>query len=247
MRRRQATTAIRSAPRTRRATAVSEIKIQAEPRTEFGKGAARRIRRESKVPAVLYGHGTAPLHVTLPGYDLMRALRNANALLSVELDGQSQLALPKQVQRDPIKGHIEHADLLVVRRGEKVTVNVPVVLSGEAESGSLVVTETTEIPLEVEATHIPEAVEVSIQDLGPGSQVLAGDLDLPQGAALQMDAEHLVVNVTAAPTAEELEAELAEAEADAGIERDEPTDPDATDASPPAGESDDESAATESE
>ena len=203
---------------------MSEIKIKAEPRTEFGKGAARRIRRESKVPAVLYGHGSDPLHVTLPGHDLMRALKNANALLSVELNGKSQLALPKQVQRDPIRGHIEHADLLMVRRGEKVTVNVPVVLSGEAESGALVVTETTEIPLEVEATHIPEAVEVSIEGLAIGSQVLAADLKLPSGASLQMDPEHLVVNVTAAPTAEDFEAELAEAEADAGIEREEPTD-----------------------
>ena len=226
---------------------MSEIKIQAEPRTEFGKGAARRIRRESKVPAVLYGHGTAPLHVTLPGHDLMRALRNANALLSVEFDGASQLALPKQVQRDPIKGHIEHADLLVVRRGEKVTVNVPVVLSGEAESGTLVVTETTEIPLEVEATHIPEAVEVPVDGLAAGSQVLARDLELPRGAALQMDPEHLVVNVTAAPTAEELEAELAEAEADAGIERDESTDADAVADSASAGGSEDEAAAAESE
>jgi large subunit ribosomal protein L25 len=205
---------------------VPEINIQAEPRTQFGKGAARRIRRESKVPAVLYGHGTAPVHVTLPGHDLMLALKNANALLSVELDGRSQLALPKQVQRDPIKGHIEHADLLVVRRGEKVTVNVPVVLTGEAESGTLVVTETTEIPLDVEATHIPEAVEISIEGLPAGSQVTAGALDLPAGAVLHMDPEHLVVNVTAAPTAEELEAELAGAEADAGIERDEPTDTD---------------------
>ena len=206
---------------------MAEIKIKAEPRTEFGKGAARRIRRESKVPAVLYGHGSDPLHVTLPGHDLMLALKNANALLSVELNGKSQLALPKQVQRDPIRGHIEHADLLMVRRGEKVTVNVPVVLSGEAESGTLVVTETTEIPLEVEATHIPEAVEVSIEGLAMGSQVLAADLKLPSGASLQMDPEHLVVNVTAAPTAEDIEAELAGAEADAGIERDEPTDSEA--------------------
>jgi len=206
---------------------VSEIKIKAEPRTEFGKGAARRIRRESKVPAVLYGHGSDPLHVTLPGHDLMLALKNANALLSVELNGKSQLALPKQVQRDPIRGYIEHADLLLVRRGEKVTVNVPVVVTGDAASGTLVVTETTEIPLDVEATHIPEAVEVSLDGLGIGSQVLARDLKLPAGASLHMDPEHLVVNVTAAPTAEDFEADLAGAEADAGIERDEPTDFDA--------------------
>jgi len=203
---------------------VAEITIQAEPRTEFGKGAARRIRREAKVPAVLYGHGSDPLHVTLPGHDLMLALKNANALLSVELNGKSQLALPKQVQRDPIKGHIEHADLLIVRRGERVTVNVPVVLTGETDSSVLVVTETTEVPLEAEATHLPEAIEVSIEGLGAGTQILASDLRLPAGARLAIDPEHLIVNLTAAPTAEELEAELSEAEADAGIERDEPED-----------------------
>lgn len=202
---------------------MSEIKIQAEARTQFGKGAARRIRRDAKVPAVLYGHGADTLHVTLPGHDLMLALKNANALLSVEFEGKSQLALPKQVQRDPIRGQIKHADLLVVRRGEKVTVNVPVVLTGEAEPGALVVTETTEIPLEVEATHIPQAVEVSIEGLTVGSQVMASDLSLPAGSSLHIDPQHLVVNVTAAPTAEELDAELAEAEADAGIERDEKT------------------------
>ena len=216
---------------------MSEVKIKAEPRTEFGKGAARRIRRNNQVPAVLYGHGSDPLHVTLPGHDLMLALKNANALLSVEFNGKSQLALPKQVQRDPIRGHIEHADLLMVRRGEKVTVNVPVVLTGEPESGALVVTETTEIPLDVEATHIPEAVEVSIEGLAIGSQVLAADLKLPSGAALRMDPEHLVVNVTAAPTAEDIEADLADAEADAGIERDEPTDAQAAEeAERPAGD-----------
>ncbi len=201
---------------------MAEIKIVAESRTAFGKGAARRIRRDAKVPAVLYGHGLDPLHVSLPGHELMLALKNSNALLSVELDGSSQLALPKQVQRDPIRGYIEHADLLLVRRGEKVTVNVPVVLSGEAESGALVVTETTEIALEAEATHIPEAVEISIEGLEIGTQILASDLQLPEGSTLQIDPDHLIVNVTAAPTAADVEAELAQAEADAGIERDEP-------------------------
>lgn len=201
---------------------MAEIKIVAESRTAFGKGAARRIRRGAKVPAVLYGHGLDPLHVSLPGHELMLALKNSNALLSVELDGSSQLALPRQVQRDPIRGYIEHADLLLVRRGEKVTVNVPVVLSGEAESGALVVTETTEIALEAEATHIPEAVEISIEGLEIGTQILASDLQLPEGSTLQIDPDHLIVNVTAAPTAADVETELAQAEADAGIERDEP-------------------------
>ncbi len=208
---------------------MSEITIKAEARTEFGKGAARRIRRADKVPAVLYGHGSDPLHVSLPGHELMLALKHANALLSVDFDGKSQLALPKQVQRDPIRGTIEHADLLVVRRGERVTVSVPVVVTGEVDSSVLVVTETTEILLEAEATHIPGAVEVSIAGRGVGDRILASDLMLPTGTTLALDAEHLIVNLTAAPTAEDLEAELADAEADAGIDRDEPTVEEATD------------------
>ena len=200
---------------------MAEIKIQAEPRTEFGKGAARRIRRSGAVPAVIYGHGENPTHVTLPGHDLMLALKSANALLSVEMDGKSQLALPKQVQRDPIKGFIEHADLLLVRRGEKVTVNVPIHLVGEAEPDVLVVTETTELPVEAEATHIPGAIEVSIEGLEVGSQILASDLKLPEGVTLRVEDDHLIVNATAQPTAEQIEAEMAEAEAEAGVEREE--------------------------
>lgn len=196
----------------------SEVKIQAESRTEFGKGAARRIRRADKVPAVLYGHGTDPVHITLPGHDLMLALKTANALLSIELDGDSQLALPKQVQRDPIKGFIEHADLILVRRGEKVTVDVPVVLVGEAAPDALVQVDHNVIALEAEATHIPSSVEVDIEGAPVGTQILAKDLKLPEGSTLALDEEALIVNVSAAPTAEELEAELAEAEAEAGIE-----------------------------
>jgi large subunit ribosomal protein L25 len=199
-----------------------EVKIQAEPRTEFGKGAARRIRRDHKIPAVLYGHGSDPVHITLPGHDLMLALKTANALLSVEFQGNSQLALPKAVQRDPIRGNIEHADLILVRRGEKVTVEVAVHLVGEAAPETLVVTEHATIAIEAEATNIPNSIEVSLDGLGVGSQILAKDLELPEGSSLQLDEDVLVVNITAAQTAEELEAELAEAEAEAGIERDEP-------------------------
>jgi large subunit ribosomal protein L25 len=198
----------------------SEVKIQAESRTEFGKGAARRIRRADKVPAVLYGHGTDPVHITLPGHDLMLALKTANALLSIELDGDSQLALPKQVQRDPIKGFIEHADLILVRRGEKVTVDVPLVLIGEAAPDALVTIDHNVIPLEAEATHIPSAVEVDIEGREVGTQIFAKDLVLPEGSTLALDEEALIVNFSAAPTAEDLEAELAEAEAEAGIEHD---------------------------
>jgi large subunit ribosomal protein L25 len=198
-------------------------KITAESRTEFGKGAARRIRREDKVPAVVYGHGNAPLHVTLPGHETMMALKHggANALLELSIDGKTQLALTKQVQIDPIRRVLEHIDFVVVVKGEKVTVEVPVHLNGEAARETLVVTDTTTIQLEAEATHIPEYVEVSIEGLAAGTQILASDLELPPGSTLLLDPETLIVNITEAPTAEQLESELAEAEADAGIERDE--------------------------
>jgi large subunit ribosomal protein L25 len=201
---------------------VSEVKIHAEPRTEFGKGAARRIRRSNKVPAVLYGHGSDPVHVTLPGHDLMLALKTANALLSIELDGSSQLALPKQVQRDPIRGFIEHADLILVRRGEKVTVDVPVALVGEAAPETLVAVEHNTVAIEAEATHLPEVIEINIEGLAMGTQILARDLTLPAGSSLSLDEDALIVNITGAPTAEEVEAELAEAEAELGVEHDEP-------------------------
>jgi large subunit ribosomal protein L25 len=200
---------------------VSEVKIQAEPRTEFGKGAARRIRRSAKVPAVLYGHGTDPIHIALPGHDIMLALKNANALLSIDIEGENRLALPKQVQRDPIKGFIEHVDLLIVRRGEKVTVDIPLVVEGDVVSEGMLVTEHQTLSVEAEATHIPESIELDVEGLEIGAQVLAKDLRLPEGSTLQDDEETLIVHVVAAPTAEELEEELAEAEAEAGIEREE--------------------------
>lgn len=199
---------------------MAEIKIAAENRTEFGKGAARRIRRADKVPAVLYGHGSDPLHVTLPGHDLMMALKNSNALLTIDLGGDTHLAIPKQVQRDPIKGFIEHADLLIVKKGEKVTVEIRVHLEGEAKPDALVVLENAVVAVEAEATHIPEWVEVSVDGLDVGEQIHASDLDLPEGSTLAVDDDLLIVNIKAAPTAEELEAELAEAEAEAGIEHD---------------------------
>ena len=198
-------------------------KIKAEARTEFGKGAARRIRREHKVPAVVYGHGNETRHVTLPGHETMMALKHggSNALLELDIDGDVQLALTKQVQVDPIRRTLEHVDFVAVRRGEKVTVQVPVSLVGEAAPETLVVTDTNEIELEAEATNIPETIEISIEGFEVGTQVLAGQLDLPSGSELLLDPETLVVNVLPAPTAEEVEAELEEAEAEAGIERDE--------------------------
>ena len=201
----------------------ADSNITAEPRTEFGKGAARRIRRADKVPAVLYGHGTDPQHITLPGHDTMLALKHggANALLTISVDGKEQMALPKQIQRDPIKGFLEHLDLIIVRKGEKVTVDIPVHLVGDPNPDALIVTETSLISVEAEATHIPEYVEVSIEGLNVGDQILAKDLSVPSGSTVLLDDEHLIVNVTHAPTAEEVEEELAEAEAEAGIEREE--------------------------
>ena len=203
---------------------MAETKIQAESRTEFGKGAARRIRRAAKVPAVLYGHGTDPIHITLPGHETMLALKHggANALLSIEVEGKSQLALPKQVQRDPIKGFLEHLDLIVVSKGEKVTVDVPVHVIGDSAPDTLVVTEQAVVSLEAEATHIPEFIEYSVEGAEAGTQVHAKDLTLPKGSTLQVDEDALILHVTHAPTAEQLEEELAEAEAEVGIEREEP-------------------------
>ena len=198
-------------------------KIKAETRTEFGKGAARRIRREHKVPAVVYGHGGDPIHLSLPGHETMMALKHggANALLELDIDGRTQLALTKQVQIDPIKRHLEHIDLVAVVRGEKVTVDVPVHVVGDAAPETLVVSEHATVQLEAEATHIPELIEVSVEGAAAGTQILASQLELPSGATLVTDAEALVVNVTAAQTAESLEAELEAAEAEAGIEREE--------------------------
>jgi large subunit ribosomal protein L25 len=197
---------------------VPEVKLIAELRTEFGKGAARRIRRADKVPAVLYGHGTAPIHIALPGHETLLALRTANALLSIEVDGSSQLALPKQVQRDPLKHTIEHVDLVIVRRGEKVTVDVAVHVEGEAGPDTVVVVDHNTVPVEAEATQIPQRIVVSVAELPAGTQILARDLQLPDGSSIDLDPETLIVNITNAPTAEALEAELAEAEAEAGIE-----------------------------
>jgi large subunit ribosomal protein L25 len=184
---------------------MSETTLQAESRTEFGKGAARRLRRDSKVPAVLYGHGTDPIHVSLPGHDTMMALKHggANALLSIDLQGQTRLAIPKQVQRDPIKGFLEHLDLLIVERGEKVTVEVPVHTTGEAAIETVVTVEHPTISVEAEATHIPEAIEVSVEGAEAGTQITIADLDLPSGIVAQGAEDQLVVNITAAVELEE--------------------------------------------
>ena len=195
-----------------------EVKLSAELRTEFGKGAARRIRRAHKVPAVLYGHGTDPIHITLPGHETLLALRTNNALLSIDVDGSSQLALPKQVQRDPLKHTIEHVDLVLVRRGELVTVDVAILVEGEAAPETLVVVDHNSIPVEADATAIPTEIVVSVEGLRAGTQILARDVKLPEGATLGMDPDALIINVTGAVSEAALEADLAEAEAELGIE-----------------------------
>ncbi|MFD7876468.1 50S ribosomal protein L25/general stress protein Ctc [Streptomyces sp. NPDC059766] len=183
---------------------MSEVKISAETRTEFGKGAARRIRRDNKVPGVLYGHGSDPVHLTLPGHDLLLALRTPNVLISLDIDGKTnELAIPKAVQRDAVKSYLEHVDLQLVKRGEKVTVEVPVHAEGElAAGGNLLEHVLNALPVEAEATHIPEAVTVSVEGLEAGASVLAKDITLPSGVTLAVDADAVVLQVLAAQAEE---------------------------------------------
>ncbi|MDG4803024.1 50S ribosomal protein L25/general stress protein Ctc [Micromonospora sp. WMMD980] len=207
---------------------MSEVKISAEPRTEFGKGGARRTRRAGKVPAVLYGHGEKPKHIALPAREFAAAIRKggANQLFAIEVsDGTQVLALPKAIQRDPIKDSFEHVDLLLVRRGEKVTVEVPVQLTGEAAKDTLIVHDHDTLSVTADATKVPDHLEASIEGAEPGTTITAGDVELPSGVELAADAELPVASVTAAPTAEQLEATLPEveeateeAEAEAGEE-----------------------------
>ncbi|MFJ8947356.1 50S ribosomal protein L25/general stress protein Ctc [Streptomyces sp. NPDC102395] len=193
---------------------MSEVKIAAESRTEFGKGAARRIRRADKVPGVLYGHGSDPLHLTLPGHDLLLALRTPNVLISLDIDGKtSELAIPKAVQRDPLKGFLEHVDLQLVKRGEKVSVEIFVHTEGElAPGGNLLEHVLNALPVEAEATHIPESVTVSVEGLAAGDSVLAKDIPLPSGTKLTVDEDTVVLQVLAAQAEEAPAGEAAEGE-----------------------------------
>jgi len=188
---------------------MAELKLAAESRTEFGKGAARRIRRANKVPAVVYGHGADPVHITLPGHELQLALRTPNVLLSLEIDGKTQLAIPKAVQRDAIKGFLDHVDLLLVKRGEKVNVEVFVHTEGDLAPGSFLVENVLNtLTVEAEATHIPESVTVSIAGLEAGASILAKDIPLPAGTTLAIDEDAVVLQVLSAQ-AEEPEGEAA--------------------------------------
>lgn len=189
---------------------MSEVRIAAEPRTEFGKGGARRTRRAGKVPAVMYGHGTEPRHISLPARDFFNAIKHGlNQLLTIEIDGGVELALTKAVQRDPLKGTFDHVDLLLVRRGEKVTVEIPVVLVGEASKDGMVNQDLTALTIEAEATHIPDRIEVSIEGLQVGDHILAGQVPLPKGMSLGTDPEAMVVGIVASPSAAQVEADIA--------------------------------------
>ena len=193
-----------------------EVKIAAEARTEFGKGAARRSRREGKVPAVLYGHGTDTRHLSLPGHALMLALKTPNVLLRLEgLQKGGDLALPKSVQRDPVRGFLEHVDLILVRSGEKVTVEVPIRVSGEIAPGDSLLNQLlVQIPVEADATNIPQGIDVDVEGMDIGDAVHASDLKLPQGVTLQVEPDTLVLAVIAQQAAEEPEAEEGEGEAE---------------------------------
>jgi len=191
-------------------------KLAAEVRTKFGKGAARKLRAADKIPAVVYGHGTEPQHISLPGHETMLLVRTANAVVDLDIDGAAQLALVKDVQRDPVRQIIEHIDLVVLRRGEKVTVDVPVVIEGESFSGTIHVQDLNTISLLVLATDIPEHVSVNVEGLEDGVQIHASQLELPEGAELETDPEALVVAiVTPRGTADDDAADEASAEAGA--------------------------------
>ena len=201
---------------------MSEVRISAEPRTEFGKGGARRTRRAGKVPAVLYGHGEKPKHIALPAREFAAALRHGGTMqvFNIEVsDGTQALALAKAIQRDPIKDTFEHVDLLIVSRGEKVTIEVPVVLVGEAARNTLVMLEHDKLAVLADATRLPENLPASVDGLDAGSQVTAADIALPEGVELAADPELVVAIVAAAPTAAQMEGEAPEAaEAEAPAE-----------------------------
>jgi large subunit ribosomal protein L25 len=184
-------------------------KLTAAVRSETGKGASRRARRNGKVPAVLYGHGTDPQHLELDGHDFAAVLRHSgtNAVLTLDIDGKEQLALTKSLEIHPIRRNIQHADLLVVRRGEKVTVEVNVIIEGEPVSGALVTQDANTITIESDVQSIPEQLTVSIEGAQIGTQFTASSITLPSGVTLVSDPETLVVNVVAAPTTEEMEGE----------------------------------------
>jgi large subunit ribosomal protein L25 len=203
---------------------VSDYRLSAEPRTEFGKGGARRTRRDGKIPAVLYGHGLDPQHVSLPAQEFTLAVKRggANVLLTLDIAGTEALAVPKSIQRHAIKGTFDHVDLLAVRRGEKIAVDIALVFEGEVARDGVLQTELTSLAVEAEATHIPTELTVDVEGLAVGTQITAGEITLPAGTTLTGDPEQLVLVVSAAPTAEQLDAEVEQSEAELGIVEDKP-------------------------
>lgn len=192
-----------------------ETTLAAEIRTEFGKGFARRLRAAGKIPAVVYGHGTEPVHVALPGHETALIVRRANALIELDIDGRNELVLVKDVQRDPVRQVVEHIDLIVVKRGEKMTVDVPVVVVGEPFSGTIANLDLATLTIEAEATNIPEHIEVDVEGLEDGTHITAADVKLPAGTSLATDPETLVVAISV-PAVAAADEEPAEGEAEAG-------------------------------
>ncbi|UGY91850.1 50S ribosomal protein L25/general stress protein Ctc [Streptomyces gobiensis] len=196
---------------------MADVKISAKVRQEFGKGAARRLRREEKIPAVIYGHGADPVHVELPSYDMMMALKNSNVLINLDVEGKKELVIPKAVQREAIRGFLVHVDLLTVKKGEKVTVEIPVHTEGDLGPGqNLLEHVLNALPVEAEATHIPESVSVSVEGLVAGDQVLAKDIALPKGTTLTVDEDTVVLQVLGAQAEEPTAEAAAEGEAAEG-------------------------------
>lgn len=200
---------------------MAEVRIAAEVRTEFGKGAARRTRRAGRVPAVVYGHGASTVHLTLPGHELMLALKTPNVLITLDIDGKTELALPKAVQKDAIKGFIKHVDLLTVISGEKVTVEIPIQVEGDLAPGAFLIEHVLNtLPLEAEATNLPTSVTVSVEGMGAGDTILAKDIPLPSGSVLAVEEDTTVIHIVTAQAEEPAEggAEEGEAVAEAGAE-----------------------------
>jgi large subunit ribosomal protein L25 len=203
---------------------VAEVHLSAEVRTEFGKGGARRTRRAGKIPAVIYGHGADPRHVSLPDREFANAIRHGghNVLITLDIEGEEQLVIPKAIQRHAIKNMYEHVDLVAVRRGEKVTIDVPLSVVGDVIVDGMLAQERTSVSIEAEATHLPTQIEVSIQGVAIGTQITAGDLILPTGSVLAGDPHQTLLIIQEAPTAEQIEAEMAEAAEELGIVEDQP-------------------------
>ena len=199
----------------------TDTKVVAEVRENFGKGYARRLRAAGQIPAVIYGHGTDPVHVSLPGHQVSLLIRRANVVLELDVAGTQQLTLVKDVQKDPVHQIIEHIDLLVVKKGEKIQVDVPVVVVGEPFAGTIANLDNATVLLEVEATHIPQNIEVDVEGLEDGTHITAADLTLPKGASLVVDPETLIVAVSVPTAALAAEEEIAEADAEVAAEQSE--------------------------